>query len=147
MPTLDPWDDALELARRLQAPDAELLVVIGAQAWCDKCKRLKPAFEALCAQAMGDHVLWLWLDLEDHADFLGGFIPPDLPLLLRWRQGVCVQAAIVEDIQPDRLPADRVRLKPLAVDGSALIAGPDGQDIATLPQLWAMFSASGWAQG
>ncbi len=142
MPSFDSWNDAQALAQHLQRPDAELLVVIGAEGWCEKCRRLKPAFEALCASAMPEQVAWMWLDLEDHSDFLDGFIPPDLPLLLRWRAGVCVQAAVVEDIALDGLLAPRVRLKPL-VDAEGSDPAEDGPP--DLPDLWAEFGNVAWA--
>ena len=142
MPSFDSWNDAQALARHLQRPDAELLVVIGAEAWCEKCRRLKPAFETLCAAAMPEQAAWMWLDLEDHRDFLDGFIPPDLPLLLRWRAGVCVQAAVVEDIALDGPLAPRVRLKPLV---DAEVAGPSEDGLLDLPDLWAEFGAAAWA--
>lgn len=144
MPAFDPWSDAQALAQHLQRPDAELLAVIGAEAWCEKCRRLKPAFEALCASAMPDQAAWMWLDLEDHSDFLGGFIPPDLPLLLRWRAGVCVQAAVLEDIAVDGPVAQRVRLKPL-VDEQAI--DPFETPQPELPDLWSEFGSAAWARG
>jgi hypothetical protein len=144
MPAFDPWNDAQALAQHLQRPDAELLVVIGAEAWCDKCRRLKPLFDALCASAMPDRAAWMWLDLEDHSDFLAGFIPPDLPLLLRWRAGACVQAAVVEDIATDSSAAQRVRLKPLV--GQETAPSFDG-DAPEVPALWSDFSRPAWAKG
>lgn len=146
MPTFDPWNDAQALARQLARSDAELLVIIGAEAWCPKCLRLRPLFDALCADAMPTQVAWMWLDLEDHAEFLNGFIPPDLPLLLRWRQGVCVQAAIVEDIDLDAPPAERVSLKPLAIEGSQ-VRDPHQGELTELPRLWVEFASTSWAAG
>ncbi|MBO9688285.1 MAG: thioredoxin [Mitsuaria chitosanitabida] len=146
MPTFDPWNDARSLARHLAQPEAELLVVLGAEAWCQKCLRLRPLFDALCSNSMPAHVAWMWLDLEDHAEFLDGFIPPDLPLLLRWRQGHCVQAAIVEDVVPGASPADRVRLRPLALDESGMVDPHQGRIVA-LPPLWRELSATAWAEG
>lgn len=146
MPTFDPWDQAQTLGRHLSQPDAELLVVVGAEAWCQKCQRLKPAFDALCSATMPPHVAWLWLDLEDHADFLSGFIPPDLPLLLRWRQGTCVQAAIVVDIVPSASPFDRVKLTPLTIEGTRL-RDPHQGGWVELPTLWSEFAAADWARG
>jgi thioredoxin-like negative regulator of GroEL len=84
---LDPWLDAQAIAQRLAQPDAELVVVIGAQGWCEKCRRLRPAFDRLAANRQGLRDVWLWLDLEEHADFFGGYIPDDLPLLLQFRAG------------------------------------------------------------
>lgn len=146
MPTFDPWDEAQSLARQLSRPDAELLVIVGAEAWCQKCLRLRPLFDDLCAESMPAHVVWMWLDLEDHADFLDGFIPPDLPLLLRWRQGVCVQAAVVDSIDRDAAPADRVRLKPLSLEDGGL-RDPHQGGLVALPPLWREFGLAGWAKG
>ena len=63
-------------------------------------------------------------------------IPHNLPLLLRWRAGVCVQAAIVEDIALDGPLAPRVRLKPL-VDAEE--GDPSENGVPDLPDLWAEF--------
>jgi len=93
---------------------------------------------------MPGHAAWMWLDLEDHGDFLGGFIPPDLPLLLRWRQGECVQAAVVADIATEGPVAQRVRLKPL-IDEDAV--DPFDPGVQELPALWSEFSAATWARG
>ena len=142
---IDPWADAQAIAGQLQQPDAELLVVLGAEAWCSKCQRLRPAFEQLTS-SLPAQVLPLWLDLEDHAEFLGSFVPPDLPLLLRWRQGQCMQAAVLLDIQPDATdPAQRVRLQPLVLQGEQLEDPNDGA-LINLPPLWRAFCSGGWAQ-
>jgi hypothetical protein len=145
MSALDPWLDAAALARRLRESGSELLVVLGAEGWCSKCQRLRPAFDVLVV-GMPDHVLPMWLDLEDHAEFLGGFIPPDLPLLLRWRQGICVQAAVVEDIDLAATPAERVSLKPLVIEGSR-VRDPHQGELVELPELWSEFVSESWAAG
>lgn len=145
MPALDPWTDAQSLAELLARADGELLVVIGAEGWCEKCARLRPAFEALCHASMPSHVAWLWMDLEDHTDFLGDFIPPDLPLLLRWQDGHCIQAAIVEEIAVDRPAAERVRLRPLVIE-DGMILDDSMQGNVPLPPLWAEFTGGAWAQ-
>lgn len=79
--TLDPWRDAETIAYRLGRTGSRLVVVLGAEAWCQKCRDLRPAFDRLAAQSH-EADLWLWLDLEDHAEFLGEHIPEDLPMLL-----------------------------------------------------------------
>jgi hypothetical protein len=132
---LDPWDDADTIARRLQVMGAELLVVIGAEAWCSKCARLRPLFDAAQAAQPAAHGVWMWLDLEDHAEFLGGFVPDDLPLLLRWRDGVCVQAALVLDVDAE-------------ADAATMAQGllPRSLAIPTdVPDLWAGFARGDWS--
>ncbi|MFC4161715.1 thioredoxin family protein [Chitinimonas lacunae] len=78
---LDPWRDAATIAQRLTLPGNRLVLVLGAEAWCQKCRQLRPAFDQAAARAHPNDT-WLWLDLEDHAEFLGDYIPDDLPLLL-----------------------------------------------------------------
>lgn len=146
MPQFDAWDAANALGNHLRQPSAELMVVIGAEQWCEKCRRLRPLFDSLCTVQMPAHVAWMWLDLEDHSDFLGGFIPPDLPLLLRWRQGVCVQAAVIEAIRLEQAPSERVHLRPLAIDGEAHVADASGAWVP-LPALWHEFSSHTWTKG
>lgn len=133
MSLLDPWADAQAIARRLSQSDAELLIALGAEVWCAKCKALRPAFEALCASRAPAAMTWLWLDLEDHAEFLGSFVPEDLPLLLRWRQGKLLQAAVLEAIDPatpSSSAVERLREVPIPAD---------------VPNLWAAFSTQDWA--
>lgn len=127
---LDPWDDAQMIAGRLAQPGAELLVVLGAEAWCQRCKGMRPGFEALRAAHAPAHAVWLWLDLEDHAEFLGDFLPEDLPMLLRWQAGVCVQAAVLESINLATTPAVRSREVELP---------------AAPPEIWAALTQKGWA--
>lgn len=93
MTMLDPWHDAAAIAARLAAPAARLVVLIGAESWCERCRTLKPAFESAALQA-GQDETWIWLDLEDHADFLDGFMPDDLPILVRY-DGPVLSGAMV----------------------------------------------------
>ena len=79
---LDPWNSAAEIAKRLSMPNSHLVVILGALRWCQKCRDLYPEFEALASQQSASHLTMLWLDLEDHAEFIGDFTPDDLPLLL-----------------------------------------------------------------
>lgn len=144
MNELDPWQDAAALARRLRDPGSELLVVLGAEGWCSKCQRLRPAFDALAA-GLPAPLIAMWLDLEEHAEFLDGFIPPDLPLLLRWRQGVCVQAAVIDDIALDAPQDERVKLQPLAIEGTR-VRDPHQGELIELPRLWTEFTTATWAE-
>jgi Thioredoxin len=126
---LDAWTDAAQIARRLAQANAELLVALGAEAWCAKCRALRPEFESHCQTKAPASVVWLWLDLEDHAEFIGDFIPDDLPLLLRYRAGQIVQAAVIEDMGTDTLKLRDVPKPELK------------------PSLWDAFSAKNWANG
>lgn len=142
--SLDPWTDAQAIAQRLRQSDIELLVVLGAEDWCHKCKHLRPAFESLVS-SLPAHILPLWLDLEDHAEFLGVFLPPDLPLLLRWRAGRCVQAALVRDIDLAAVPPQpRVRLQDLTLAGESLV-DPKENMLLPLPPLWTALGRGDWA--
>jgi thiol-disulfide isomerase/thioredoxin len=133
----NPWDHAQEIAHRLARPDAEFLTVVGAAGWCKRCQSLRPKFETL-SKDLPSHIVPLWLDLEEHAEFLDDFIPPDLPLLLRWRQGRCIQAAIIEGIS-DAPGASRVDLRTLAFEGTKLLDPNVGQSLE-LPALWEKFA-------
>ncbi len=89
---LDPWDDAQTLAQRLAEPHARLIVLIGALAWCQKCRDYLPIFEQQAASAP-EHHSHVWLDLEEHTAFLGGFVPDDLPLQLTYESGQLTKVA------------------------------------------------------
>ncbi len=87
---------------------------------------------------MPAHVRWLWLDLEGHAGFLAGLLPPDLPLLLRWHAGQYVQAALVQDIDLDAIPPQpRAHLQDLALADDSL-GDPTGNTLLPVPRLWTM---------
>ena len=92
---LDPWNDAALIAKRLSLPGSRLIVIIGAEQWCDKCRQLKPAFEALASQLNDNNVL-LWLDIEDHQEFMGSYMPEDLPELHIYDQGKLVHCQVIQ---------------------------------------------------
>ena len=123
----DPWDDAAAIAQQLTKPKAELVVVIGARAWCEKCRQLYPGFEAMAAQGSALPCVRLWLDLEEHADFLGDFVPEDLPIWLRYRAGRLVDYRVVS-----------------AIDDRGVHGDPARPEIAP-PDLWEVFTAPNWA--
>ena len=91
---LDPWLDAKTLAQRLSEPNSTLVVVIGALAWCQKCRDYLPIFEAQAANAP-EHHSHVWLDLEEHTAFLGPFVPDDLPLQLTYESSQLAHALVL----------------------------------------------------
>ena len=126
---LDLWTDAATIATRLSTPSARLTLIIGATAWCETCRTLKPVFESLAAEHGEENDTWLWLDLEDHAEFLDDFIPESLPLLVSYKGSQLthvlvpshINAAALADllaqsprIEQDTVPDIRARL--MAVD-------------------------------
>lgn len=95
MKPLDPWDDAAEIATRLHRPGSVLMVLIGAEAWCQKCRDLRPHFDALRTQ-LPANVVALWMDLEEHAEFLGEYVPESLPELCIYRSRKLSQKTILD---------------------------------------------------
>ncbi|GLS05840.1 hypothetical protein GCM10007860_29990 [Chitiniphilus shinanonensis] len=95
---LDPWTDARRIADRLNQADTRACVVLGAQAWCEKCRTLYPALLATAATEQQSHPLhlWLWLDLEEHAEFIGDYLPEDLPELLCFERGQLIHRRVLE---------------------------------------------------
>ena len=110
---LDPWSDAAEIAGRLASPSARLVLMLGAEGWCEICRIFRPVFDAIAQQRAGQQETWLWLDLEEHAEFLGDYIPDNLPLLVVFNgaqlthavSGGRVTAATLEELlaQPYRI--------------------------------------------
>lgn len=94
---LDPWIDAADIAQCISAPETLLVVVIGAQAWCQKCRDFYPAFCRHAEQAQGQYV-YCWLDMEEHQEFLGRFVPENLPWLCVYQgQQILASYAIKAD--------------------------------------------------
>ena len=92
---LDPWNDAGLIAQRLNQPGADLFVIVGAEQWCEKCRNLRPHFDAYMAQA-DSQATWLWLDLEDHTEFIGDFMPESLPMLIAYRGNQLINCQVLE---------------------------------------------------
>jgi hypothetical protein len=107
---LDPWNDASVLAQRLSQPDAALFIIVGAEQWCEKCRNLRPHFDAYLGQA-DSHDVWLWLDLEDHAEFLGDYQPDTLPMLLAYRGSHMIAATALEQATAQDLLQAVVQIK------------------------------------
>jgi hypothetical protein len=100
---LDPWSDAALIAARVAPATSRLTIVIGAEAWCSRCRTLRPHFDALAMQSNdADHV-WLWLDLDDHAEFMQDFIPENLPLLISYRGSALTHALACQAVDEPTL--------------------------------------------
>lgn len=100
MSLVDPWRDAAQLAHRLQSPNAVLVVVLGAQAWCQKCRDIFPLVQEY-AQAAPEKIC-LWLDIEEHQEFIGDYLPEDLPVLAVWQgpQLIILQSVTASSFGP-----------------------------------------------
>ena len=65
-----------------------LLVACLCAQWCGICRDWRAGFDALAAQMPPDLVVrWVWIDVEDRADALGDYEPPDFPVLAVQRGG------------------------------------------------------------
>jgi hypothetical protein len=92
---LDPWLHAEALAHRLSRSRSRLIIVIGAEAWCQKCREFRPVFNARASQAAQNET-WLWLDMEEHAEFIAPYLPPDLPLLVCYEQKNLINLQVLD---------------------------------------------------
>lgn len=92
---LDPWTHAREIAERLARPSARLCVVLGAESWCEKCRAFRTVFGDWAIQAEPSEVR-LWLDLEEHAEFIGAYLPPGLPMLFAYEGGRLLHAKVLD---------------------------------------------------
>ncbi len=128
---LDPWHDAATIAMQLQSTSARLVLVIGAESWCETCRTLGPIFDSL-AQKNSEHGdTWLWLDMEEHAEFLDNFIPDSLPLVLSYR-GDTLSHAVV----PKRITES---------DVMDLLDQPSAIEHSNLPDVRGRLMATDWA--
>jgi hypothetical protein len=131
---LDPWSDAASLAQRLSQPHAALYIVLGAEQWCEKCRILRPYFDAYMLQADSAD-LWLWLDLEDHAEFIGDYLPQSLPMLIAY-QGSKLVASQVLEVMPNVLTEVVSQITSAAFKAQTALAEP-GIRARLLQQDWA----------
>lgn len=126
---LDPWNDAQKIEQRLRQPNAKLIVVVGAEAWCEKCRQFRPVVEQRADQAI-ERETWLWLDLEEHAEFLQGYLPEDLPQLLIY--------------EAQKLTHQQTVL-PTAADLEAALSAPLANKPASDPGILATLTRRDWA--
>lgn len=65
-----------------------LLVACLCAQWCGICRDWRAGFDLLAARMPPDLVVrWAWIDVEDHADALGDYEPPNFPVLAVQRGG------------------------------------------------------------
>jgi hypothetical protein len=132
MGLLDPWRDAADIARRLQSDGAIFVVVIAAQSWCQKCRDIYPIW---LDQTQKLTECALWLDLDEHQEFVGDFVPDDLPWLLIYRgDSLVVSEAVLNNT-----------LATLAVKLQALQSGAD-EPLVPDPGIRARLLYANWAQ-
>lgn len=86
---LDPWRDTEHIKQRMQPGRRDELIIGLGAAWCHKCEALQDAFQSLSQQHQD--VAWLWLDIDEHGEFLGSFFPDTLPLLWHYQGGQLLQ--------------------------------------------------------
>jgi thiol-disulfide isomerase/thioredoxin len=129
--TLDPWRDAVAIAQRLSMPNSRLVVVIGAESWCELCRSFRPVFETLAAQRADESDIWLWLDLEDHADFLDGYVPDDLPIVIGYRDSTLTHVLLPRDATGHEI--------------GALLSKASHLEKRSLPDIRANLMANDWA--
>ncbi len=128
---LDPWNDAAFIADRLASPSARLIVLIGAESWCGTCRTLRPVFDAMAQERAGRDETWLWLDLEEHGEFLDDFIPASLPWLMVYKAAQLTHATIISGASAALL--------------EEVLAQPSHVDQGDFPDIRARFMASDWA--
>lgn len=78
-PLLNPWNDFHHIQASLDSMEPLLIVALGAS-WCHKCAPLKDKFIDLAENDVSA-AKWLWLDLDEHCEFLGNFSPETIPLI------------------------------------------------------------------
>ena len=126
---LDPWDDAATLAQKLQQTGTRLVVVLGAQLWCQRCRDIRPLFEHYALRSKLSNVVYLWLDLETHIEFVGDYIPDDLPEVWAYQQGKVIHRGVL------RLQEQQLVIEPAAMPAP-------GQ---ATPALWDTLAQNNWA--
>lgn len=72
-------------------------------AWCDTCRSYRSSFDQLAALHPDKH--FVWIDIEDQADFIGDIDVENFPTLLMQRNDI---VAFFGTVLPDWKLADRV---------------------------------------
>lgn len=125
---LNPWDEAKEIATRLQSTSANLIIVLSAESWCQKCRDIRPVFEIVINSTPSNDV-YLWLDIDAHNEFIGDYIPQDLPEIFIYKNKIINQRGI--------LSVDNEKLS----IRSSNINMQEGK----LPPFWERFTKNDWA--
>ncbi|MFB9242201.1 thioredoxin [Massilia antarctica] len=115
---LNPWNDAAEIAVRIALPSARLVLMLGAEDWCEKCRIFRPIFDAIAMQRANQGETWIWLDLEEHGEFLGDYIPDDLPLLVAYKGAQLTHAVIAAQVSATTL--EELLAQPSYIEHNAL---------------------------
>ncbi|MES2537549.1 MAG: thioredoxin family protein [Pseudomonadota bacterium] len=86
-------------------------------AWCDVCSQYRPGFDNLAAQHPDK--IFVWVDVEDHADVVGDLDVENFPTLLIQRGDT---VAFFGTVQPDPRQANRLLLAQVEKDTAELHA-------------------------
>lgn len=92
---LDAWDDFSKIKHILNNKKESIVIVLGAS-WCHKCDPVKKAIFRL-AENVTPAVHWLWLDLEDHCEFLGNYSPETIPLVWVYQGDHLIRHGVVDE--------------------------------------------------
>jgi thiol:disulfide interchange protein len=128
---LDTWTDAANIATTLSRASSKLVIAVGAENWCEKCRTFRIVLEAVAHQNTWENTVWLWLDLDEHAEFLSDFIPENLPLLVIYKG--------------ERLTHSAYPGNSTAQSLAAFLAEPTHLEQTDLPDIRARLISSNWA--
>lgn len=92
---LDAWNDFSKIKHILSDIHESIVIILGAS-WCHKCDPIKTTVLHMTKQdTPGIH--WLWLDIEDHCEFLGDYYPDTIPLAWVYQGEHLIRHGLLED--------------------------------------------------
>jgi thiol-disulfide isomerase/thioredoxin len=92
---LDAWNDFSKIKHILNNKAESIVILLGAS-WCHKCDPVKKSITRM-TQHDTPTVNWLWLDLEDHCEFLGNFSPETIPLVWVYQGEHLIRHGVIEE--------------------------------------------------
>lgn len=92
---LDAWNDFSRIKHILNNKTESMVILLGAS-WCHKCDPVKKAIMRMTQNAT-PAIHWLWLDLEEHCEFLGNFFPETIPLIWVYQGEHLIRHGVVDE--------------------------------------------------